>query len=53
MAESVVKVIAAGVRLPEISESVSVLAAPVMVSAAKVKLLVMLANVLSVLYFHA
>ena len=53
MAESVVKLIAAGVRLPEMSESVSVLAAPVMVSAVKVKLLVILANVLSVLYFHA
>ena len=51
MAESVVILIAAGVILPEISESVSVLAAPVMVSAAKVKLLVMLDNVLSVLYF--
>ena len=53
MAESVVKLIAAGVRPPEISESVSVLFVPLMFSAAKVKLLVMLANVLSVLYFHA
>ena len=53
MAESVVKLIAAGVRPPEISESVSVPFVPVMFSAAKVKLLVILANVLSVLYFHA
>ena len=51
MAESVVIVIAAGVRLPEISESESVLSVPVIVSAVKVKLVVMLVDVLSVLYF--
>ena len=53
MAESVVILKAAGVRPPEISERVSVSAAPVMISAVNVKLLVILANVLSVLYFHA
>ena len=53
MAESVVKAIAAGVRRPAMFESESVFSAPVMISAAKVKLLVMSVNVLSVLYFHA
>ena len=51
MAESVVKVIAAGVRLPEISDSESVPCVCEIVSAVKVKLVVMLVNVLSVLYF--